>query len=969
MINRKLTRAVQLALLGAGAIGLCVPAVAQEEVPADLEEILVTGSRIPRANLTAPTAVTTINAEAISQSGLINAADILRAVPSFGVSTLSSGNSNFLTTSSGINTLELRNLGEDRTLVLVNGRRYVSGVAGSAAVDFNTIPVELIERVEVVTGGASAIYGSDALAGVINVILNDDFEGVKVGYQFGEADAGGEIESRFNLTAGGNFADDRGNAVISMTYSENKGTFARERANTQVDDIAQCLLTSDPADCQTEAQPFFSTFSEHGRFFIPSTGESFSISSGTGPNATIAPWDTDEFGFNRQAFRRYTVPLERYLVSTLLDYEMDGGINAFVEATFAQTRTESELEPFPHENADLNIDGISIDNPFVPAALRAALVAAGDTEIGYSRRMTEIGARGSSAKRNTYRLLAGFEGDIADKWDWQAYYGFGRMDASQQGGGQINVLAMREALNAVDGDGDPGTFDPICANPAARAEGCVPINLFGLGSISPEAAAYVRAPSARQAFTQQSIAGATIGGSLFELPAGEVSVVVGAEYRHEKAEDVPDVLTQAGLNAGNEQPPIRGGYNVKEAFVEFEVPLLRDAPAVRELSFGGAYRFSDYNTVDSTDAYAGRLSWAPLDSLRFRAQYARAVRAPNIGELFAPGGENFAPVADPCNGVTATTTGNIAENCRSIPAIADRIAETGSFTLTQTEIQGTGGFTSRGNPNLNVETSDSWTFGAVFNSDFGSGGDLLLSVDYFTIEIDQLIDTIDRQTAVDFCFDTAPSTFPNQFCSFLTRDTAGPAFQLGELTEVDSGFVNEGTLKTEGIDVSVLWSWAMDDWFASVPGQASIRLNYTHLLDFTEMKFSVADDQVGEVGFAEDKAQFAVTYDNGPWAAVWEWNYIADSVPDKSNPLFNFGVGAYNVHDLQVSYNFADSGLANSLLGSVRIYAGANNLLDEDAPVILTGVPGNTTGTDTNAGVYNPIGRTWYVGFNLSYGD
>ncbi len=968
MTNRKLAQGVKLALLGAGALGLCAPAIAQEEVPTDLEEILVTGSRIPRANLTAPTAVTTIDAEVIERSGLINVADILRAVPSFGVSALSSGNSNFFTASNGINTLQLRNLEEDRTLVLVNGRRYVSGIAGSSAVDFNTIPTELIERVEVVTGGASAIYGSDALAGVINVILNDDFEGVRVGYQFGEADAGGQIESRFNLTAGGNFNDDRGNAVISMTYTENKGTFARQRANTQVDDIAACVLDATQS-CQVEVNNFFSSFAEGGRFFVPSTGESFGISSGTGPTATVAPWDLDQFGFNRQEFRRYTVPLERYLVSTLLDYDMGGEVNAFVEATFAQTRTESEIEPFPHSNSDLNLGGIPVDNPFVPAAIRDAVLAAGDTEIQYFRRTTEVGNRGASARRNTYRLLAGFEGDIADQWDWQVFYGFGRMDDSQQGGGQINVPAMREALNAIDGDGDPATFDPVCASEFARAEGCVPINLFGIGSISPEAAAYVRAPSSRQQFTQQSIAGATIGGTLFEMPAGDVSFVVGGEYRDEKAEDVPDVLTQAGLNAGNAEAPIFGSYNVKEAFVEFEVPLLKDAPGIRELSFGGAYRFSDYNTVDSTDAYAGRLSWSPIDSLRFRAQYARAVRAPNISELFAPGGENFATVADPCNGVTATSTGNIAENCRSIPAIAERIAATGSFSLTQTEIQGTGGFTGRGNPNLDVETSDSWTFGVVYNNEFGRGGDLLLSVDYFSIEIDHLIDTIERQTAVDFCFDTPASNFPNQFCDFLTRDTAGPAFQLGELTGVDSGFVNEGTLETEGIDVSALWSWSMDDWFASVPGQASVRLNYTHLLDFTETKFSVPDDLVGETGFAEDKAQMALTYDTGPWAAIWEWNYIADSVPDNSNPLFNFGVGAYNVHDLQVSYDFADSGLRDSLLGNVRLYAGANNLFDEDAPIILSGVPGNTTGTDTDASVYDPIGRTWYVGFNLSYGN
>ena len=237
--------------------------------------------------------------------------------------------------------------------MLVNGRRYVSGVAGSAAVDFNTIPTELIERVEIITGGASAIYGSDALAGVINVILKDDFEGVKFGYQYGEADAGGEIENRFNFTAGGDFAEGRGNAVMSATYTEQKGLLSRQRPNTAVDDIAECAATGEPGTCQNALDPAFSSFSEYGRFFVPSTGEYLTVSEGTGATGTVVPWDSAQFGFNRQHFRRYTVPTDRYLVSSLFDYDMGGGVNAFVEATFAQTRTDSELEPFAHSNSDL----------------------------------------------------------------------------------------------------------------------------------------------------------------------------------------------------------------------------------------------------------------------------------------------------------------------------------------------------------------------------------------------------------------------------------------------------------------------------------------------------------------------------------------------------------------------------------------------------------------------------------------
>jgi iron complex outermembrane recepter protein len=959
--------AVRSVLCSAAALAAGLPAApaAAQDTQAGLEEIVVTGSRIRRANLTAPTAVTTIDSEVISQSGLINVADILRAVPSFGVSALSSANSNFLTTSSGINTLQLRNLEEDRTLVLVNGRRYVSGVAGSAAVDFNTIPTELIERVEIITGGASAVYGSDALAGVINVILRDDFEGVKFGYQYGEADAGGEIENRINFTAGGNFADGRGNAVVTATYAQQKGTLSRQRPETRVDDIAECVLTGEAGTCQTPVEGFFSGFSEFGQFFVPSTGEAFTVSDGTGPTGTVVPFDSEQFGFNRQEFRRYTVPTERYLIASTMDYQMGDEVNAFMEATFAQTRTDSELEPFPHSNSDLNIGGIPVDNPFVPQDLRDAVLAAGDDEIQYFRRTTELGARGASARRNTYRLVLGLEGKVADAYDWQTYYAFGRMDDSQQGGGQINVVNMRNALDVIDGDGDAGTFDPVCASEAARLEGCVPINLFGLNSISPEAADYVRAPTSRQQFTQQEVFGAEFGGPMFEMPAGPASFAVGVEYRREEAEDVPDVLTQAGLNAGNAEAPTFGDYDVKEAFAEFELPLLADMPAVHELTLGGAYRFSDYSTVDTTNAYAGRLSWAPIEPLRFRLQFAHAVRAPNIGELFAPGGENFAPVADPCNGVTATSTGNQDENCRSIPAIAARIASQGVFELTQSEIQGTGGFTGQGNPELEAEESDSWSFGTVFNGGGGRAGDLTLSVDYFEIEIDQLIDTLDRQIAVNSCFNVAPSQFPNEFCGFLARDEDGAAFQLGELTEVNSVFFNEGTLETEGVDVSLLWNWEMSDWIASLPGQAGFRLNYTYLMDFKETKFGTEEERVGDTGFARNKGQTALIYAVGPWDFTWEWNYIGDSKPLSSDPLFNFDVGSYSVHDLQFAYDFGAGGMEGSPLGGLRLYVGVNNLLDEDAPVILSGVPGNVTGTDTDASVYNPIGRTWYLGLSL----
>jgi iron complex outermembrane recepter protein len=938
---------------------LCAaPAHAQvEEDPDDV--IVVTGTRIPRpANAEAPTQVTTIGEAEIEQSGLTNVADILRTVPSFGVPALSTTNSNFLTSGAGINTLQLRNLGEDRTLVLVNGRRHVAGIPGSAAVDFNTIPVQMIERVEVITGGASAIYGSDALAGVINVILQDDFQGLEAGYQYGITDAGDNETHTPYVMWGVDMDQGRGNLTVLVSHDRQSGVFARDRDNTRIDDIATCALTGIPADCTTPFQPFFSSFSEYGRFNIPSTGEAFTVGTGVGPGGTVVPFTSADYGFNRQQFRIISVPTERWLFSGNAHYDFTPNIEGFAEATFARTDTESELEPYPLAFDDLPITGISITNPFVPPDIAAAAAAAGDTEVEFARRLTEIGNRGTTGEREMIQVVTGLRGDLAERFNWELFYSFGQTDQWEESGGSVNVNNFANALNAVDLDGNPATTDDIvCADPAAVAAGCVPINIFGLGSISPAAADYVRIPTSRRSQVRQEIAGFTIGGPAFTLPAGDLDFAGGIEWRKESASDVPDPLTQAGIAAGNQEFPIDGSYDVLEGFVEVEAPLIRDRAFVHELSVGGAYRISDYSTVGTTHAYTGRISWAPIEPLRFRAQYARAVRAPNIGELFAPGGENFAPVSDPCAGVTAVDdpTTVVDDNCRSIPAIAARIAATGSFTLTQPEIQGTGGFTGAGNPNLDSETADSFNVGIVYNQDFGNMGRVLFSIDYYQIEIDDLIDTIDRQQAVDLCFNSA--TFPNPFCDNLVRDTTGAAFQQGELIEVNSGFINEGSLETSGIDLSVNYAVALEDLIGRPWGEVTLRMNYAHLLEFTQTKFNVSDSSEGEVGFSENKVQGAISYRYGPWSATWETTYLSDATPD-SDPgsPFAYDVGSFTTHDLQVGWDVTEN---------ANLYFGVNNVFDEDPPTILSGVPGNTTGTDTAADVYDPLGRAFYVGARL----
>jgi len=925
---------------------------------AETETVVVTGSRIPHANITAPTAVTTVDQSALQQTGTVNVAELLRTVPSFGVSGVTPTNSAFLTTGAGISTLELRNLGEDRTLVLVNGKRYVSGVPGTGAVDFNTIPTDLIDRVEVITGGASAVYGSDALAGVINVILKQDFEGISANVQYGQTQHDDEITYKTGLTVGSNFANDKGNAVLSVGWSKNRGVRSADRANTRFDDLASCLFTGEASDCTTPQENQFSSFSAFGRFVIPSTGQTFVVASGTGPSGNVVtPFSTANFGFNRQAFRTIETPVDRLLLSGNVHYDITNNIQIYLDTTFANTTSSTSIEPFPSSNDDLTIDGISVDNPFVPDAIRDAAIAAGDDVIPFRRRLLELGPRRYSSRRDTYRAIAGVKGSLFSDYRYDLFFSWGHTLDTQNGTGQFNVSNFREALNAVDNGGIIS-----CANPIAVAEGCVPINLFGLNSISPAAAKYIQAPQSRIQNADQKLLGGTIQGPVFALPAGDVQLVGGFEYRQESASDVPDALTQSGQNGSNQEAATVGGFHVLEFFSETEVPILRDLPFAKELTVGGAIRWSQYNTQGTTTAYTGRVSWSPIDDIRFRAQYARAVRAPNIGELFAPGGENFAAVADPCNGITAATPGEVAARCRSIPAIASRIAATGSFTLSLAEIQGTGGFTGKGNPDLEPERGDSYQFGAVVTHDFEKFGAFTASVDYFSIKIANLITTIGRQQSLDLCF-TQGSTFPNAFCSAIVRDTSGPAFQQGEITAVNSGFGNQGTLRTQGIDFAVTYSFNLNnldlvkDVFGNGDmGQVAARANWTWLQKLDQEQFGLITDSKGVEGASRHKVQGALVYTLGGITAQWEITYLSPARISNEGFFKDVPVKGYALHDVSLTYQLTDE---------IQVFGGVNNLFNESAPNILSGVPCNVTGTDTDASVYDAVGRRYFVGARL----
>jgi iron complex outermembrane recepter protein len=1004
MSSNTISRAVRMTLLAA-AVSATAPAVAQET---EIEQIIVTGSRIASSSLESASPLQVIGAQDIDESGVVNIQDLLLKSPAFGTPGINRTNSNFSTSSAGVATVDLRNLGTARTLVLVNGRRFVAGIPGETAVDLNTIPTQFIERVDILTGGASAVYGSDAIAGVVNIIYKKNFEGVEFGGQYGISNQGDSDETQFNVTMGTNVADGKGNILAHLGYSDQGAVFSRDRGRSAIDQISYAGATGYAAtesDFFRLVKPFYSGFAPQGRFF----SDTF---SGTFVDGEPACWSTNgsascpATGFNRSAFRTIAIPTERYLAAISGTYEIVEDHSAFVEATYASTQAKTELEPYPLSSDDVfpsnggqmpiehafftedgegGVTRTIVRNPLVPSFfwdttpgededgnpidIPNSSDSDGDglRDIYFRRRMAEIGNRGNVADRDTFRLVGGMQGGFLDNaWNYEAFYAYGQTKEAQTSSGQVNVLNFKSALDAIpdadDLDGDGDTTEAICASADARDQGCVAANIFGAGVMSPEAAKYISAPGLLTTFTSQKVAGLNISGEPFELWAGPIGLAFGAEYREEYARSEFDALQQAGLNAGNAIPRTEGDFHVMEEYFEVNVPLLNDVPFAEQLDFRGAMRFSDYSTVGNTQSWNVGLEWAPISSIRFRAIQAESLRAPNINELYSPPSQDFPTgLNDPCLGVTATTTGTLAENCRAAPGVNGNIAANGAFTLTQPDIQGISGF-NRGNPNLEEEKGESLTIGVVIQPEgIAVLEDFAFTIDYFDIEIDDAIVSTPRQYILDQCYNNS------SLCEFITRRPAAVgALSSGSIEFIDSGVTNSGGLGTEGVDVSVTYNNEFG------PGDFRARLSYTHLLDGYVTPLPGAEDDVfaGEVGGSEDRAFLQLGYNWGDVGITWGMNYIGKAYLDDQFLVGidnadggtwapeSVSVDAVTYHDVQVTWSPGDI---------VELYIGATNLFDENPPPIVSGLPGNDTGTETDAGTYDPIGQRFYAGIRARF--
>ncbi|HEX6783952.1 MAG TPA: TonB-dependent receptor [Sphingomicrobium sp.] len=956
------------------------PASVAPATPASSQEtIVVTGSRIASPNITSLAPIQVVGEQEINQAGAVNIQEVLNNNPAFGTPALSTTTTAFLTSGAGVATVNLRQLGENRTLVLINNRRVVGGLAGSPIVDLNDIPTQFLERVDILTGGQSALYGSDAVAGVVNFIYKRNFEGLLLEGQYGLTEHGDSQRYQLSATAGGNFADGRGNIMVHVGYSSDKGLLSRERKDTRVDNISQMQYSYDPADYAVAHTPFLSSYPPQGRFtsggitwtYGP-TGQlqpcfttngstcKSALGTGTGPN-----------GFNRQFFRTLSTPVDRYLFAERSHFDITDNISFVTEATYAKTKASSDIEPFPLDSVNINPVDATVPIQLVPGGpctfytpapiCAAATDSNGDglKDISFRKRLSDVGDRTATANRDFFRIVVSLEGKLFhDRFSWDIGYNYGSTSEAQHSTGQVNVLNFYNALQATsDANGNP-----VCANPVAVAQGCVPLNIFGTNSMTPAMLAYINADSQHNVQVKQQVWDANLSGSLFDLPAGPLGIAIGAEYRKESSTEDWDALTNEGLNGGNVLPDTSGRFNVKEAYGEVNVPILKDLPFVKQLNVRGAGRISDYSTIGSVKTWEVGGDWAPIDDIRFRATLAKAVRAPNIGELFTGLSQTFPLVRDPCQGIGATGGGALGDNCRAAPGVAANIAQNGTFTLTQADIQGVSGFNG-GNPNLGPETGRTFTAGVVIaprNISFLRN--MSLSVDYWHIKITNAITTISRQLILDQCYQDGLANA----CSLITRNpTQIGGASSGSIKFVNDFAINAASSTRSGIDAVLQYRRGLGTLFGS-PLNMNARIAYTHLLKGYTIPLpgQPADRVAGEIGTPKDKFNATLGFDNRQWGLNLTGTYIGKSYEDDQF-LDAFGLNPDAISIKPIFY--LDGQLRFTPVRKFEFFVGVDNITNVQAPVILSGSPFNTTGSNTDEAVYDVFGRRYYAGARLRF--
>jgi len=908
-------------LLATTMLGGASVAQAQDDEVA-VEAVVVTGSRIVRPGFTAPTPVTTLTTEELEARAPGSIVELQDDIPQFRPNL----NTNSLTSGAGQSNLDLRGLGSSRTLVLVDGRRLPATQANGGT-DIGIIPPLLIQRVDLVTGGASAAYGSDAVSGVVNFILDRRLQGFKGLVQGGQTQVGDAQNFQVGAAYGGGFADDRGRFVVAAEFYENQGAELAGRRDWARDEWG---IIQNPTyvagNAAGETRLIFAKGIRHSRMTLGGV-----ITSGPNAAATAAlrgiqfgpggtrevfnygtyqsgTWAIGGDGSNWAEWVNVLAPQERKSLFASVEFDLAPEITAWADGSYA--RNEGRLLGLPnYRTADIPI---TRQNAFLPAWLGTLMDANGITSFTMGRsnldvNLDTLGKTRSQTDTKTSRFAGGLRGRLGETWDWSAHVQYGKSDFQMIYADNEIVANWRNGVDSVLVNGVPTCRINADTNPNNNDPACVAGNVFGYGSLSPAFIDYAFGESIQWVDQSQISTAFEISGQPIELPAGPVSVAAGAEYRRDKVAGTADPISAAnGFRTFNPNP-FSGSQNVKEAFVEVAVPILSESPMAYALEVNGAARITDYRTSGTVTTWKVGLTYQPIEDIRLRGTLSRDIRAPNLSELF-----------------TARTTGT--------STIIDRL------TNTQNNYTSIGG----GNPDLVPEIANTYTYGVVLRPALVPG--LQLSADYYNIEITEAIGSVAAQQIADQCF--AGQTV---FCPQITRDPV-----TNRITQVRATPINFQSLNTSGIDVEGVYSFTPE----FIPGRMTLRGVMAYVDTLTTTANSVTVNNLG--GFVPKwRFNASMLWSNDPLTLQLSYRYVGSTYRD---PSYVVGV---DINDNHVpSRHYLDGTVSYEIVEGVQSFLKVENIFDRDPPL----TPGTSTGNQqATSNLYQTLGRTYTVGVRLRF--
>lgn len=978
---------LRTALLGSVATATCLAiptfASAAEAAGVDVSEIVVTGSRIRRDTFSSPQPISVISAEAIRDSGQVSVGDMLLETPTINPATNSQNSSSTLFLA-GQTRADIRGLGPVRTLVLMDGRRLPFSDASSPAVDLNTIPSLMIDRIETIAGGASAVYGSEAISGVVNFIMKKEHDGLEIDLQGGISEEGDGETGRYGFNWGKKFLDGKLSVLVGGEYADEDKVMQRDRKELSPGIRRDTRVTPQPIILQSRANTSpYATFQLIGGALGTARAVTLDVRnpsnitrlSAACSTATVQPDCQDESLFySGIAYNTLQAKSDRAVLRTYIDYAFNDDWHGFLDASYVKANGYGIFQPafssaagggtmpvvLRGDNAYLN------GNTTTAAQLRTEWLAAGKTFTQGSTAQVgkfwqEFGGRDVKTEREQTRTAIGFNGkfNVVDRdVNVDGYAQYSKLNGTTISYGVPNIQRVQQATDAVVVNGQV-----VCRDVTARAAGCAPWDL--VNGASREAILWTNGVSATDQWVKQTVAGINFATNVYDLPAGPIGVAFGAEYRKEESLFVQDALGASGALFFNAIGTRGGQYDVKDIYGEVRIPILKDQFLAKDLSIELAGRRSDYSTIGNTSQYRLHAEWAPFEDLRFRATQSTAVRAPNIVELFAPQSRNFTTTAiDPCDkdvfrGATAAQQAARRVTCAAaIPGYNPLtfVSNFGAGRSSLALLQG-------GNPDLGPEKAHTYEYGIVFQPHWVPG--LSMSVDYFKYNLTGAVGTVPINTLFSsLCHDDTTQPYAsNPFCAQIQRDATGTngGAVPGGVIQVLLVNQNVASTKVEGYDYSISYGFQTEDLLHKDYGAIAMRLDATWMYQFASqgLPFQAYTQFANTITNAtpEWKANGSVRWSYDKYSITWNTLYFGSMIASQAQQagvLDPYKTGDYFRHDLRGSYKLNDD---------ITFRAGVINLFDKYPPA----VPETFTGTGTGSSQYDNRGRYFFIGANLNF--